>query len=111
MDTVELMAHWSEEIFEFREVPGRGLCGLSRMLYTVGLIVDLQELNYKGRYCFPDLRSARDGLQEWKGKGDPPGPWIKHKGEGGEYGNPALLSADLFQEGPAYQDQDGTGHD
>lgn len=74
---------------EIKQIPGRGYCGLQRMLFTVGLFYDLDDFGYRGRYCYPDLRSALDAIREWDGLNDPPGPWIKHKGLR-EYGNPNL---------------------
>jgi hypothetical protein len=78
--------------FELREVPGKGLCGLYRMIFTVGLCYNMQEDEfdmYEGRYCFPSLLDAKTSLHEWDGSGDPPGNWIKHKGKR-EYSNPKL---------------------
>lgn len=75
--------------FEYQIIEGRGLCALSRQIYTVGLLygIDEQE-NYKGRYCFHSLAEAKEAIREWDGAGDPPGNWIKHKGGDGEYRNP-----------------------
>lgn len=88
----------SEGYFEVREITGRGYCGLSRMLFTVGLFYSMDEGGYEGRYCYPDLRSATDAIREWDGMNTPPGPWIKHKGLSGEFGNPSL-EAQGFDEG------------
>jgi hypothetical protein len=77
----------SEGYFEIRQIPGRGYCGLHRMLFTVGIFYGMDAIGYKGRYCYPDLRSAIDGIREWDGIEDPPGPWIKHK-EDMEFENP-----------------------
>lgn len=74
-----------------RKVPGRGICALHHMVYTVGLFVNLDPVGYYGRYCYPDLRSAKDALNEWDGAGDPPGPWIKYKGAPYEKSNPNYL--------------------
>lgn len=79
-----------EGYFNIRQVPGIGYCGLHRMIFTVGVIYNLNWFGYEGRYCYPDLRTASDGLAEWSGQLDPPGPWIKHKGARGEYSNPEL---------------------
>lgn len=71
-----------------REVPGHGICALARMVYTVGLVVGINELGYRGRYCYHSLAEARKALGEWNGRNDPPGNWIKFKGEGGDRPNP-----------------------
>lgn len=80
-----------DEYFEFKNIPGHGLCALQRMIFTVGLFVGITEDYYKGRYCYPDLRSAKDAIREWDGTGDPPGDWIKYKGLGGERSNSKLV--------------------
>lgn len=76
--------------FNLREVPGRGLCGLHEFLFTIGLIENLDEIGYSGRYCYDkvDAQQALDALNKWDGKEDPKGNWIKYKGEKGEYNNP-----------------------
>lgn len=68
-------------------ISGRGVCGLGRMAYTVGLFYGINKIGYTGRYCFHTLSEATKALLEWGGDGDPPGNWIKHKGEI-EYSNP-----------------------
>jgi hypothetical protein len=69
-------------------VSGRGICGIQRMAFTVGLFYGLGEFDYRGRYCFESISDAVVALFTWDGAGDPAGDWIKHKGEGGEYSNP-----------------------
>lgn len=73
-----------------RQIPGRKYCGLHRMLFTWGLFYGMDQAGYQARYCYPDLRTAIDAINEWDGVNDPPGPWIKHKGLGYDHGNPAL---------------------
>jgi len=69
-------------------VPGRGLCGIGRMLFTTGLFIHLDYTGYHGRYCFHTWYEAAAALIAWDGLSDPPGNWIKHKGGDGEYSNP-----------------------
>jgi hypothetical protein len=76
-----------EGYFNLVEIPGRGIVGLRRFMYTVGLCYDLDEECYRGRYCFEHLRDAVEALIQWDGQGDPAGPWLKHKGWV-EYPNP-----------------------
>lgn len=57
--------------------------GLSNYMFTTGIVVGLTKFFYERRYCYPDLRSASDGLIQWAArdfKDHPPGPWIKVKG-------------------------------
>jgi len=66
----------------------RGICGIRRMAYTVGLFYGMTEDDYIGRYCYHTMGEAIDAILEWSGIGDPPGNWIKHKGGDGERSNP-----------------------
>lgn len=67
-----------------RKLPGDIWIGVTRMIYTAGLCVGLTIDGYSGRYCYPTLMDAADAAKVWDGNGDPPGPWIKYKGDGGE---------------------------
>jgi hypothetical protein len=72
-----------------REVPGRGLCGLHKLLYTTGIVYGLDECGYVGRYCYDHWWDAFIALTRWDGVGDPIGNWIVNKGErGGDRYNP-----------------------
>lgn len=83
--------------FHLREIPYRGICGLSYMAFTVGLFYGLDRTGYKGRYCFDNLREAMDAIDAWKGPGDPPGEWIKHKGHR-EYRNERVIIQKMCME-------------
>jgi hypothetical protein len=74
-----------------RIVPKHGVCGLNLFLFTVGVIVGIDELGYAGQYCYENLAEATIALDEWTGEGDPPGPWIKYKGHGEERLGPGAL--------------------
>lgn len=63
-----------------RSANGRTI-GTQRMNYTCGLFVGLQQAWYDGRYCYEHEADAVKACLEWDGTGDPPGPWIKYKGE------------------------------
>lgn len=67
-----------------REVPGRGVCGVFRFIYTWGLCWGLDGGGYRGRYCYGGQMEAMVALEQWSGEGDPREGWIKYKGEGGE---------------------------
>ena len=71
-----------------RRIEGRGLCGTVRMIFTVGLVVDITYYSYEGRYCYPSMSDALDGLKNWDGLLDPPGNWIKYKSSKITYSNP-----------------------
>lgn len=69
------------------EVPGRGICGLRKFLFTIAIVSDLDESGYKGRWCYATMPEAAVALSVWNGEGDPSGNWIKYKGHGGEREN------------------------
>jgi len=77
----------TEGYFEMREIEGRGVCALGRMMFTVGLFCAMDYGGYGYRYCYGDLRAALDAIRKWDGVNHPPGPWIKRKGEDGELWN------------------------
>lgn len=85
MEKNQLIKYLEKEGYvELREIEGVGICGLYRFVFTTGLVIGIDTVGYKGRYCYPTIVDARDALVHWDGKGDPTGPWIKYKGEGGE---------------------------
>lgn len=84
-----MVSEYLNEYMPTRRLPTGEWVGVRRMLYTVGLFVGLDEVGYRTRFCYPDLLSARSALEEWDGTGDPPGPWIKEKGQV-ERSNPRL---------------------
>lgn len=91
-EKLEKLQKYLEEngYFNLQVIEGRGICGLEKFLFTVGLCYGLDEVGRKGRYCYP-YEYALDAvlaLAIWDGKKDPGGRWIKHKGYIGEYGNP-----------------------
>lgn len=71
-----------------RRVPGNGICGLQRMIFTVGLFYGMDMWNIGGRYCYHTLAEAVHALATWDGTGDAPGNWIKRFGDKGEMLNP-----------------------
>lgn len=75
------------EYFNIKHVPGKGLCGLMRYIFTVGLVYGIDKYDVEGRYCYSGMADAKEALGNWDGTGDPGGPWIKHKGLKGEYSN------------------------
>jgi hypothetical protein len=86
MTTTELPERWRDVFMLTREIPGRGLCGVQRFLYTCGLLVDMRfdglSYDYKARYCYPIAADALHDLLHWDGVGDPPGDWHTEKVSG-----------------------------
>jgi len=93
MDVIKYLK--SEGYTEIKEIPGVGICGLRSFIFTTGLIIGMNEIGYFGRYCYKTSREASDALKSWDGSGDPPGNWIKYKGEGGERENPNNINGCL----------------
>lgn len=67
-----------------RVMPDGSLAALGRQLYTTGIVVGIDDMGYAARFCYGSHAVAAAALKAWDGKGDPPGPWIKYKGRGGE---------------------------
>lgn len=73
-----------------KRLPSGDYAGVMRQFYTTGLFVGLDESGYKTRYCYETMSEATAALLLWDGEGDPPGGWIKAKGEGRDQLNPNL---------------------
>lgn len=74
-----------------REVPGRGFCGVRRVLHSWALSYGLTNVGDEGRYFYDDYHEAAiDGIH-WSGEGDPPGDWVMHFDESGPTPNPNNL--------------------
>lgn len=64
-------------------------CGLHQQIFTVSLLVGLDETGYKYRYCYETWGEAIMAISVWDGKDDAPGNWIVRKGKaGGDFPNP-----------------------
>jgi len=70
-----------------RKIPGRGLCGIFRFMFTFGVLHGLDGFGYAGRWCYGSEVEALYALNTWLGEGDPKGNWLKYKGAGGERDN------------------------
>ena len=66
------------------------LCGIRRFNFTSAVVVGVDPVGYRRRYCYEHAHEARQALAAWDGKGHPGGPWIKCTGAGIELLNPAL---------------------
>jgi hypothetical protein len=73
-----------------RQLPDGTWIALQRMAYTIALMVGLDPVGYESRYCYEHLGDAFLDYATWDGSGDPPGPWVKHKGWHGDRLNPRL---------------------
>lgn len=58
---------WQSYYSDVREVPTRGICGLQRFMYTIGICVDLDYMGMKGRICYDNWTDAKAFLEEWDG--------------------------------------------
>lgn len=85
---------WVEELgySSARDVGSAGVCAVRRMLFTGALVVGITRERYSGRYCYETEDAALAALAVWDGRGSPPGPWIKYKGDGGERLGPGCLN-------------------
>ena len=79
----------NEGYYNLKYIEGKGYCGLREFIFTTGLCCNLTYHCFSGRYCYPKDKSkkAEIALKYWDGKEDPLGPWIKYKGDKGEYNN------------------------
>ena len=81
---------WASEYSHLRRLSTGEWVGVQRFLFTWGLMVGLDERGYRTRFCYEHPQDAVWAAQHWDGSGDPPGPWVKEKGRGGERSNPCL---------------------
>jgi hypothetical protein len=88
MTTEELLL--SEGYTNVRQLKDGRWIGLMQMNFTTGLFTGLDETGYSSRYCYELRHEAFLATLVWDGQGDPPGPWIKHKGPGVDRLNPRL---------------------
>ena len=78
-----------------RILPSGECAGVSKMLFTVGLLVGLSDV-YRTRFCYPTFVDACEALYAWDGEGDPPGPWVKEKGINKQSGRPVSRNREQF---------------
>lgn len=65
---------------EIRPLPNGELAALFPFIFTVGIVVGLDDFGYRCRWCYDNYAVASAALAAWDGTEDPPGPWIKKKG-------------------------------
>jgi hypothetical protein len=97
----ELLKELEENGYCFlRVIPGKGICALSKLMFTVGIVYGLDMFGYEGRYCYHTWHEAIVAFIQWDGTGDPSGRWIVHKGKkGGDIHNPAMTKEVYGYEG------------
>jgi hypothetical protein len=65
---------------DLRVLPDGRIIGISKFMYTYGLMVNLNEYGYDERFCYTDYPTAIAAVNTWDGCGDPPYNWVKAKG-------------------------------
>lgn len=45
-----------------REIEGRGICGVYRFVFTIGIVWGINETEYRGRWCYDSLMEAVVGV-------------------------------------------------
>lgn len=65
-----------------RALPDGRVIGITRLLYTWSLQVDIDWSGYRTRYCYAAFPNACLGFLDWDGSGDPPGGWHRHPESG-----------------------------
>lgn len=86
---------------DLRRLPTGELAGLQRFLFTTGLVVGLDAVGYRVRYCYGTAAEARAALRGWDGAGDPSGGWMKAKGAGVDRVNPRFKGIEVAMDAPA----------
>ena len=77
-----------------RQLPDGRWLGVTPMLFTAALCVDLTSAGYAWRYCYASMGEAVAALEAWDGQGDAPGNWIKRKGKGEDVLGPGATGED-----------------
>lgn len=65
----------------FKTMPDGTLCGVHPLMFHWTLVVDIDPIGYRDRYCYATKEGAIRALQEWDGTGDPEG-WHRHVNSG-----------------------------
>lgn len=70
---------------EVRDGPYAGsYMAITKMLFNYRLVVGMDEVGWDCVYDYESLQDAAADIVVWDGRGDPPGPWVKYRGPGGE---------------------------
>jgi hypothetical protein len=82
MSEEKLLALLDQEGYRnLKKMPSGEWAGIKNMLFTTALVVGLDMIGYRTRFCFETTRAAEASLAKWDGEGFPPGWWIKQKPE------------------------------
>lgn len=73
-DIIETLEGQGYSNFENKD--GR-LCALYNFIFTVAIVVGIDENGYECRYCYGDLNQALSAYNDWNGIGDPEGYIVK----------------------------------
>lgn len=73
----------AEGYFGIIKFKNKGICAIHKLLYTTGIVYNIDSISYEGRYCYNTLAEAVFALGNWDGNDDPPGDWIVHKSRNG----------------------------
>jgi hypothetical protein len=94
----QLLAYLEEnDYLEIREVPGRGICAVSKVMsFSFCLYYGLTRHDREGKYEYTNLFEAISALLQWDGQGHPPGEWLVHKGKKGRFYNPDMLDDSFY---------------
>lgn len=75
MTADELKAHW--QLVAARELPDGSMAGIEQLITTWGLLIDVDEWQWRYRFCYPNLFDAFTDLNKLQGWRDvPDGPWV-----------------------------------
>lgn len=78
---IDLPEDIQKEYYYLQVLSDGRICGIHRLMYHWTLHVDIDDIGYADRYCYPTYESALVGLIDWDGVGDPKG-WHRHVGTG-----------------------------
>lgn len=77
----ELAARFEPEGYTNLDVVNDEIVGLRRFIFTSAIVVGIDAVGYRTRYCYGTMFEAKRALQDWKASGDEePSGYIKRKG-------------------------------
>lgn len=76
-EIISLLGENHSDFHQFWKLPDGQVCGLSRLIYHWTVKIDLSEIGYRDRYCFPTSDLAITAMEQWNGEGDPIN-WHRH---------------------------------
>ncbi len=77
----ELAARFEPEGYTNIDVIHGEIVGLRRFIFTSAIVVGMDAIGYRTRYCYPTMFDAKRALADWRESGDPePAGFITRKG-------------------------------